>query len=540
MRSLRFLLLLIVLALGVVTGAAAGAGLAFAGPIDGLEPAPNLDRGSPRRAFEGFLRAGDRGNFTQAAHYLDLRGIPAGRQAAEGPLAAEKLHYVLTHIGRFTLAKIPDDPETTIPKGDSTLEVGTFDVPDGPVPIGMNRVRFGDGVDRWIFGKSTVAIAPTIDSTLPRPSFGDRLPAWLRVTGFGNQLWQWLALLALFPVAYPFARILALVLVRLLAFFARRTPTSIDDHLVTTLKQPLHVLFTALLVDAVAPILHLTTNVAAVLAHVTFTLIVFSSAWAAARAVSTVATGLVATLPSTPEGEIAQRRLKTRLAIFQRLAIVFVILLAVALALLQFESVRAIGVSLLASAGLAGVVLGFAAQRSLGAVVSGIQLSVTQPIRIGDAVVIEGEYGTVEAIHLTQVIIALWDERRLVVPVSRFLDQPFQNWSKAKDKLLGTVLVTCDFTTPVARVREELRRITAASSQWDKRDCGLQVTDMSERSMTLRAIVSARTPGALFDLRCEIRERLVAFLQSLDDGRSLPRSRYDRVQPAASGGASDA
>lgn len=533
MRLFRFVVHLVAL---VAFALLAFARPAYAdGPIDGLVPAPTLDRGTPRRAFEGFLRAGDRGDFTQAAHYLDLRNIARARQPAEGPLVAEKLHYVVRHVGRFDVPKIPDDPDAPIAKGDSMLEVGTLDVRDGPVPIGMNRAKFSDGVERWVFERSTVAIAPTIYTALARPSFGDRLPDWLRVNVFGNQLWQWLSLLALLPLAYLLARLLAFVVVRVLAFLARRTATTLDDALVATLAQPLGLIFTATLLDAAIPLLRLTSDVTHSFGHLTFTLIVVGCSWAAARAVSTVAGALVATLPNTPQGEMAHRRLKTRLAIFQRLAVVFVVLVAIALTLLQFERVRAVGLSLLASAGLAGVVLGFAAQRSLGAVISGIQLSVTQPIRIGDAITMEGEFGTVEAIHLTQVIVALWDERRLVVPVSRFLEQPFMNWSKTTEKLLGTVLVTCDFTTPVGRVREQLRRICEQSAHWDKRDCVLQVTDVGERSITLRAMVSAATPGSLWDLRCEIRERMVEFLQALNGGSSLPRARYDRIEPFAEG-----
>lgn len=501
------------------------------GPIDGLQPDPSLDRGSPRRAFEGFLKAGGKGDFLLAAHYLDLRGIPKAKQAQDGPLVAEKLHYVITHVGRFDVAKIsdePDAPPTT--KGDPTLEVGELDVRDGPLPIGMSRVKFNDGLERWIFSKTTVGVAPTIYAALAKPSLGDRLPPQLRGVVFGNQIWQWIGLALLVPAGYLVAFITSWLLLRVLAFFARRTPTPIDDALVVGIKQPLQLLFVALLLDAASPSLSLTSSVQDVVEHITFTMLVIGGAWAAMRSVSIIAAGLVAGLADTPAAEMARRRLRTRLAIFQRLAMVLIVLVALAMTLLQFERVRAIGVSLLASAGLAGIVLGFAAQRSLGAVISGIQLSVTEPIRIGDNVVVEGEYGTVESIHLTQVVIALWDERRLVVPVTQFLDKPFQNWSKASEKLLGTIVVPCDFATPVAIVREELRRICEGSMYWDKGACVLQVTDVGDRSMQLRALVSAANPGALWDLRCEVREKLVAYLLRLDAERNtMPRTRYSMV-----------
>lgn len=508
------------------------------GPMDGLPAAPSLDRGSPKRAYEGFLHAGSRGDFDEAAHYLDLRSIARARQATDGPVVAQKLWYVMTHVGHFDVSKISDDPDIAIPKGETTLEVGSLDVRDGPVPFAMMRVKFPDGVDRWIVAKTTVAVAGTLYAAIGKPSFGDRLPTWMQASAMGNEIWQWLALVALVPLAYLLARIAAWLVIHLLALVARRTPSKIDDALVLGLRQPLQLVLTALLIDfAVAP-LQLTSEVQDFFSHVAFTLLVIAGSWATIRSITVVARELEAGMSSAPEAEMERRRVRTRLAIFQRVAIVLVTIVSIALMLLQFERVRTVGVSLLASAGLAGIVLGFGAQRSLGAIVSGIQLSITQPIRIGDAVVIEGEFGTIESIHLTQVIVALWDERRMVLPVSRFLEQPFQNWSKAADKLVGTVMLSCDYTAPVALLRAELRRICEASINWDKRDCGLQVTDVTDRSITVRALVSAPTPGALWDLRCEVREKLLDYVLHLDGGRFLPRTRFDSASPPPASGPS--
>jgi small-conductance mechanosensitive channel len=220
---------------------------------------------------------------------------------------------------------------------------------------------------------------------------------------------------------------------------------------------------------------------------------------------------------------------------FERLAGVFIVVISTALVLMQFAIVRNVGVSLLASAGVAGVVIGFAAQKSLGTIVAGLQLSLTQPIRIGDSLVIEGEFGTIEQILLTYVVVRLWDDRRMVVPVTRFLDQPFQNWSKVTAQLTGAVTITCDFSTPVARAREELQRVVSESRLWDGRTCALQVTEANERSITLRALVSAANASAAWDLRCEVREKLIAFLCALDGGKHLPRVREEEVPVLAPG-----
>lgn len=500
------------------------------GPNDGLSATSSVDRGSPRRSFEGFLRAGGRGDFVQAAQYLDLRAIAKAKQPTEGPVMAEKLHYVLTHEGRFDVAQIPDDPDAAIPKGDVALEVAQLEVRDGPVPVMMTRAKFTDGVDRWVFARSTVAMAPVLYTTAARPAWGQYFPPWLRTNLAGNALWQWLAVIALFPIALLVARLVTAAVARLLATLARRTPSPVDDALVVALRGPLQLALLAVAIDASTGRLHLTSSVDDFLGHVAFSVGVVAGAWAVIRTIITITHEWEGTSGGSFEEEMARRRLRTRLAIFKRVAIVLVVVVAGALMLLQFEKVRAIGVSLLASAGLAGVVLGFAAQRSLGAIISGIQLSITQPIRIGDAVVVEGEFGTVETINLTQVVVALWDERRLVLPVSRFLEQPFQNWSKAGEKILGTVSLECDYATPVELLRTELRRIVTASKLWDSQVCSLQVTELQGRSITVRALVSAPNPGALWDLRCEVRERMVSFLHELEQGRYFPAGRLRLIE----------
>jgi small-conductance mechanosensitive channel len=212
------------------------------------------------------------------------------------------------------------------------------------------------------------------------------------------------------------------------------------------------------------------------------------------------------------------------------------VLLAVcggAVMLMQFEVMRSIGVSLLASAGVAGIVLGVAAQRTLGGVVAGIQLSFTQPIRIGDQVVVESEFGTIEEITLTYVVIKVWDERRLIVPVSRFFEQPFQNWTKVSTQLHGTVMLQTDYGLPVDALRAEVDRLVTTNKRWDQRTKVVHVTDFKDRTMEVRILVSAANAGDLFELRAELRERLVAWLARLDSGRYLPRQRVDDVDGKA-------
>jgi len=227
---------------------------------------------------------------------------------------------------------------------------------------------------------------------------------------------------------------------------------------------------------------------------------------------------------------LATRKIQTQVRILRKIAVVVILLVTVACMLTVFDSVRSLGRSILASAGVAGIVIGIAAQKSLGTFLAGIQIAFTQPRRIDDVVIVEGEWGRIEEITLTYVVVAIWDLRRMVLPITYFLEKPFQNWTRASSALLGTVFLYLDYTAPVDAIRAELDRVLAASPRWDRKVKGLQVTDAKDRTIELRILASAANSSLQFDLRCEIREKLVAFLQREHPG-CLPRLRLAWEHP---------
>jgi len=189
-----------------------------------------------------------------------------------------------------------------------------------------------------------------------------------------------------------------------------------------------------------------------------------------------------------------------------------------------FDEVKRIGISLFASAGVAGVIIGLAAQRVIGAVLAGIQIAITQPIRLDDVVVIEGEWGRIEEITLTYVVVRIWDQRRLVVPSTYFFEKPFQNWTRTSAEILGTVFIYTDYHVSFDALRKELTRLLESTPLWDKRVNVLQVTDAKQNSVEVRALMSAKDSGTAWDLRVFVREKLIEFLQKNYPG-SLPRTR---------------
>jgi small-conductance mechanosensitive channel len=224
------------------------------------------------------------------------------------------------------------------------------------------------------------------------------------------------------------------------------------------------------------------------------------------------------------EDNLVARKHVTQTRILQRAAIILIGLITVALALMTIGAVRQWGVSLLASAGVVGIIAGLALQPFLTNLIAGIQIATAQPIRIDDAVVVEGEWGTVEEITSTYVVIKLWDWRRLILPLSYFIEKPFQNWTRETSRLIGTAMLYVDYEAPMDRLRAELERICKASPLWDGDVISLQVTDITDRVAQVRCLASARSAPVAFDLRCEIREKMLAFMRD-QCPEALPQDR---------------
>ena len=241
------------------------------------------------------------------------------------------------------------------------------------------------------------------------------------------------------------------------------------------------------------------------------------------------------------------RRKRTRMSILYRITLFLILICTICLMLMSIPAVRTIGVTLAASAGIGALAVGAAAQPALKNIIAGIQMAFTEPIRIDDVVIIDGEWGKVEEIRLTYAVIAIWDQRRLVVPVSKFLEENFQNWTRSSSDLLGTAFVHVDRTADVPRVRAKLTEIVSADPLWDGRVCGLQVTDSFPTYLELRCLVSAADAGRAFDLRCNVREAITAYIVA-EMPEALPRQRdivsfhpavfWGEAAPSSSGSAS--
>ena len=498
-------------------------------------PAVEQELATPRQALRFFVESCRDGDFGRAAQALDLRAIREADRPTEGPSLARQLKFVLSHKLWIDWDKV-SDASLGSPEGRGVEVVGGIPLGAGEVPVRL--VRSADGA--WRIGSSVVAAIPRLYEAYGPGWLGARMPPVLEEVSFLDvSAWQWLGLALDLALAALVAFVAGSLGRRVVLRLVRRTPAKWDDALVNAARGPGRSLLAVATLAVTVRTLRLALPVQEVVDRVLQTTAVVLLTWVALRGLRLFADLLGARISLGGNAEAARSRL-TQIMVLKRVTDFVVLLIGGAFVLRQFDAMRVLGTSLLASASVAGIVVGLAAQRSIGMLLAGVQISLTQPLRVGDVVVIEGEWGTIEEITLTYVVVRIWDLRRLVVPITRILDAPFQNWTRAGSELLGTVLLYADYRLPVDEVRRELERFVSGRPEWDGKTAALQVTGATDRTIELRAVVSAPDSSRGWDLRCAVREHLLEFIQQLEGGAFLPRVRIEPPAVAAEASATTA
>ncbi|MCJ7774229.1 MAG: mechanosensitive ion channel family protein [Desulfobacterales bacterium] len=253
-------------------------------------------------------------------------------------------------------------------------------------------------------------------------------------------------------------------------------------------------------------------------------LVTIGISWFLIVLIRTLKTTYLKKFDISEEDNLASRKVYTQINLLEKILIFVIILFAIGIVLLSFDSIRKIGIGLFASAGLAGIIIGLSAQKVVGSLLAGIQIAITQPFRIDDAVLVENEWGWIEEINLTYVVVRIWDKRRLVLPSTYFLEKPFQNWTRTSAEIVGSVFIYADYTISFQAMRDELSRLLNESELWNKNVKVLQVTDSKESTVEIRILVSAKNSPTAWDLRVYIREKMIEFIQK-NYPESLPRTR---------------
>lgn len=326
------------------------------------------------------------------------------------------------------------------------------------------------------------------------------------------------------------AVILALIAHKLLFFgakrLARRTGSVIDNSLIKHGSGPARLMLPLLALFAALPATSLPPGPVGDIRHGLALGMIAAVAWLLILLIDVFEDIAHERYKIGVDDDLRARKIQTQIHVLRRTTVVVACIVAFSVMLMTFPTVRQFGVSLFASAGIAGVVVGLAARPAILNLLAGIQIALTEPIRLEDVVIVEGEWGWIEEITTTYVVVRIWDLRRLVVPISYFIEHPFQNWTRVTANLLGTVFLYTDYTVPVEEIRQELHRVLKTTDLWDGKAWGVQVTDATAQTMEVRALMSAADSSKAWDLRCLVREKLITFLQQ-NYPQSLPRTRVE-------------
>jgi small-conductance mechanosensitive channel len=503
--------------------------------LDAPGEAVNLQ--TPQAALEHFVRTGRDERWAEAAHVLNLNLVAEDRQPALAPALAEQLFYVIdTQLG-FDWEGLPDRPDGAedptvgqsgplVGEPRRSLRVGALTVGERDVTVRLQRVRVGEAPPVWVFSPQTVENVPGLYEAFGPGPVDRAVPAWARVEVLGQTpLWTWLVLLA------------AAALFGLLAWaagrWARRALHRSDSHWVRGLGDRVAVPIAFVIgLFALSLFAGFALSLPGPVATVLTILLVAAVMWLASRAIACLTEEMardqdVEDLQSLAGDEDTQtQHWLTYLSVGRRVLVFVVFLLGLGIVVGQFESFKSLGVSLMASAGVATVLLGIAAQPLLGNLVAGVQIALSKPLRIGDSVVYDGDWGYVEEITYTYVLIQTWDRRRLVVPLRHLVTHPFENWTTRDSHLIKPIELHADYTLDVDRVRDKFAELLRASDDWDEeKEPTVEVVAAGDETIEVRALCSAKDPSTAWDLHCALREQLVAYVRDLDGGAYLPRRR---------------
>ncbi len=347
----------------------------------------------------------------------------------------------------------------------------------------------------------------------------------------------WVQFFSLLGAAIVLGLLVHFILFGMLERIARHTPTRFDDLLVKHCRGPSRIIILLAILSISLQLLEVSPGILDFLKHFISLCFIASTAWLLVKMTFILDDFILSQYKTDDLDNLQARKIHTQLQVFKRIVIVIVGIIALTAMLMTFEKVRQLGTSILASAGVIGIIVGVAAQRTIATFIAGFQIAVTQPIRLDDVVVVENEWGRIEEITLTYVVVRIWDMRRLVLPITYFIEKPFQNWTRVTADILGTVFVYVDYTVPIQAVREELHRILQSSKLWDGKVWGLQMTNSTERTVELRALLSAPNSSTAWNLRCEVREKLIEYVRNnYPDGlpkvrAELKDSRKDEIVP---------
>ena len=340
---------------------------------------------------------------------------------------------------------------------------------------------------------------------------------------------DWAVALLGLASAVLFALVAHAIAYRVVDRLLRRRKSGIAAAFVARIRWPTRLILIAFLVTAILPTLPIAAEISLLLRRIASLSLIAMVGWMVISVVSLAGDIIARRYNIEIADNLAARRVQTQLRVLTRTINLVALVVTVSIMLMTIPEVREFGVSLFASAGVAGLAVGLAARPTLANLIAGLQIALAQPIRIDDVVIVEKEWGRIEEITSTYVVVRIWDERRLVVPLSYFIEKPFQNWTRRTAELIGEVTWYLDYTAPIDAMRKKLDEFVRASKSWDRKTALIQVTGSERNTIEVRALVSAANSGANWDLRCEVREKMIEYLRE-HHPHCLPRVRQEQYR----------
>ncbi len=508
------------------------------------DPAVPPNRSTPQATLESFLRAARNNDFDAAAQMLNLNLVPRADQARLGGLYANQLRDVIERKISLDWSNLPDRPDglAEIASSDNpvagqprrSIRFGLLEVGDRDAELRLDRIRVGDGSPIWLVSAQTVENVPDLYEAYAPSGYEQLLPDWIKADSPLGP--RWFELLAL-PVILIASVIVGWMVFKVWAFPARPFK---EDSWVRTAMRAVRAPLATLAALSVAWIL--ISNV-----------LVFSQAienwvnplltfgfvatviWVIARAIDGVSNWITNRYVDDIGDEYNDdaRRLYTNISIARRLVLLLLVLVGAGVAFSQLQVFQVFGITLLGSAGVLGLVLGFAAQTVLGNILASVQVAMSKPVRIGDAVFYEGNWGYVEEINYTFILIQTWDMRRLVVPVRYFVSHPYENWSIRDPSLIKPVEIAVDFRTDVDALRKKFEEVLKANENYDgEQEAKVLVIGSDNKTMTVRFYTSAADSSKAWDLHCEVREVMIRYINEELGQQYLPVEREIQLDAA--------
>ncbi len=504
-----------------------------------------VNRSSPQATLENFMVSARAGDFALAAQSLNLNLVPPGQQSAEGEQLAREFYHVLSQKvtvdwdmlpdradGQIDLPRMKSDPLAGVPR--RSIEFGSVTLDGRDVELRVQRVKAGKESPIWLISSNTVEnIVPLYEKFGPS-DFESQMPGLLRGKVGGTMaVWEWIA----FVVLVGFSLIAAWLISKALALIESKTRKTWVGGLMERLQTPVLIVLTLLFVlVASETLLSLGGPVVKYFTPLMLFLLIAATTWTAMKLLGYVSDkwGLIyeKQLEDSQDRSVRDhaQSVMTRLSVARRVLLFLAMVIGASVMMTELELMESFGGSLVLSAGVLTLVVGFAARNVLGNILAGIQIAVAQPIRIGDSVLFEGTWGWVEQITYTFVGIRTWKKQRLVVPLEYFVSHPFENWTMKDSHLIKEVHLRADYTVPVGQIRAKFEELLKSKDAYDETvPPTLQVTEVGEETVDLRLLASAKDPSTGWDLHCEVREEMLDYLQSLEGGKYLPKRRLAMI-----------